>query len=127
MSALGPDHVTWHTLKLIINNEKYITHIVCLANICIDLLTWPSHFKESTSVIIPKPQKASYDSPKSFYPIYYDLITQVATLALRLEDRLRVRGKGMHNRLSIRRYSISTGAYILIVVQELGLQRLGKG
>jgi len=46
----------------------------------------------------------------------YNLITQVATLALRLEDGLRVGGKGMHNRLSIRRYSVSTGAYILIVV-----------
>jgi len=33
----------------------------------------------------------------------------------------------MHNRLSIRRYSVSTGAYILIVVQELGLQRVRKG
>jgi len=52
----------------------------------------------------------------------YNLITQVATLALRLEDGLRVREKGMHNKLSIRRYSISPRAYILIVVQELGLQ-----
>ena len=33
----------------------------------------------------------------------------------------------MHNRLSIRRYSVSTGAYILIVVQELGLQQVRKG
>jgi len=57
----------------------------------------------------------------------YDLITQVATLALRLEDELRVRGKGMHNGLSVRRYSVSTGAYILIVVQELGLQRVKRG
>jgi len=57
----------------------------------------------------------------------YDLITQVATLALRLEDGLRVKGKGMHNKLSIRRYSVSTGAYILIVVQDLGLQRVRKG
>jgi len=46
----------------------------------------------------------------------YNLMTQVATLALRLEDGLRVKGKEMHNRLSVRRYSISTGAYILIVV-----------
>jgi len=57
----------------------------------------------------------------------YNLITQVATLALRLEDELRVRGKGMHNRLSIRRYSVSTRAYILIVVQELGLQQVKRG
>jgi len=33
----------------------------------------------------------------------------------------------MHNRLSVRRYSVSTRAYILIVVQELGLQRVRKG
>ena len=33
----------------------------------------------------------------------------------------------MHNRLSIRRYSVSTGAYILIVVQQLGLQQVRKG
>ena len=30
----------------------------------------------------------------------------------------------MHNRLSVRRYNVSTGAYILFVVQELGLQRV---
>jgi len=49
-------------------------------------------------------------------------MTQVATLALRLEDRLRVKEKGMHNRLSIRRYNVFTGAYILVVLQELELQ-----
>jgi len=68
-SAPGPDHITWRTLKCIINNEQCITHIVRLANACINLSTWPSHFKESTSVIIPKPQKPSYDMPKSFRPI----------------------------------------------------------
>jgi len=33
----------------------------------------------------------------------------------------------MHNRLSVRRYNVCTGAYILVVLQELGLQRVGKG
>ena len=33
----------------------------------------------------------------------------------------------MHNRLSIRRYSVSPGAYILFVLQELGLQQVRKG
>ena len=33
----------------------------------------------------------------------------------------------MHNRLSVRRYSVSTGAYILFVVRELGLQRVREG
>ena len=30
---------------------------------------WPRHFKESTSVIIPKPNKPSYSTPKAFRPI----------------------------------------------------------
>jgi len=30
---------------------------------------WPAHFKESLSVIIPKPDKPSYATPKSFRPI----------------------------------------------------------
>jgi len=33
----------------------------------------------------------------------------------------------MHNRLGIKRYSVSTGAYILVVLQELGLQQVRKG
>jgi len=30
---------------------------------------WPRHFKESVSVIIPKPGKPAYDTPKAFRPI----------------------------------------------------------
>jgi hypothetical protein len=30
---------------------------------------WPTHFKESLSVIIPKPGKPSYSTPKAFRPI----------------------------------------------------------
>jgi len=32
----------------------------------------------------------------------------------------------MYNRLSVRRYSVSNGAYILIVVLELGLQQVKR-
>jgi hypothetical protein len=42
------------------------THI---ANACLSLGHWPSHFKESLSVIIPKPGKPTYSTPKSFRPI----------------------------------------------------------
>jgi hypothetical protein len=38
-------------------------------NACIRAGHWPNHFKESLSVIIPKPGKASYSTPKSFRPI----------------------------------------------------------
>ena len=36
---------------------------------CFELGYWPSHFKTSTSIIIPKPNKELYDSPKAFRPI----------------------------------------------------------
>jgi len=40
-----------------------------IANACIDLGYWPNHFKRSSTVIIPKPNKSSYDLSKSFRPI----------------------------------------------------------
>ena len=36
---------------------------------CFKLGSWLSHFKSSTSIIIPKPNKESYNSLKSFRPI----------------------------------------------------------
>ena len=30
---------------------------------------WPSYFKTSTMVIIPKPNKTTFNSPKLYYPI----------------------------------------------------------
>ena len=36
---------------------------------CIDLGHWPSYFKCFSMVIIPKPNKPTYDHPKSFHPI----------------------------------------------------------
>ena len=38
-------------------------------NTCIHLEHWPSHFKQSSTIIIPKPNKQTYDNPKSFHPI----------------------------------------------------------
>ena len=68
-STSSPDHVSWSTLKLLVRDKKGLSHIIWLANACINLSYWPSHFKESTSVIIPKLQKLSYDLPKAFRPI----------------------------------------------------------
>jgi len=48
-----------------------LENIVNIANICIDLGHWPTHFKISLSIIIPKPNKASYDFSKSFHPIVF--------------------------------------------------------
>ena len=47
----------------------YLQNIINIADACIDLEHWPSHFKMSLSIIIPKPNKVSYDTLKAFRPI----------------------------------------------------------
>jgi len=42
---------------------------MAIANACIELGHWPSHFKIFLTIIIPKPNKASYDLPKLFRSI----------------------------------------------------------
>ena len=69
VSAPGPDHITWRHLKLILANHSCAVGILSLANACLLLRHWPRHFKESVSVIIPKPGKPAYDTPKAFRPI----------------------------------------------------------
>ena len=69
VSAPGPDHITWRYLKSILADDICAFGILSLANSCITLRHWPRHFKESVSVIIPKPGKLAYDAPKAFQPI----------------------------------------------------------
>ena len=67
--APGPDYITWWYLKVILSNNTYAIGILSLANACLLLHYWPRHFKETVSVIIPKPGKPAYDTPKAFRPI----------------------------------------------------------
>ena len=69
VSAPGPDHITWCYLKSILANNICASGILSLAKSCITLRYWPRHFKESVSIIIPKPGKPAYDTPKAFRPI----------------------------------------------------------
>jgi len=46
-----------------------MTNIVNIANTYINLSYWPTHFKKSFSIIIPKLNKLSYDTPRSFWSI----------------------------------------------------------
>ena len=46
-----------------------LSNIVSIANACIELGHQLSHFKISSTIVIPKPNKASYDLSKSFRPI----------------------------------------------------------
>jgi len=63
----GLDKLSWRHIKQIVKNEEYIIKLINIANTYIDLGHWPSHFKVLTIIIISKPNKASYDSPKSFH------------------------------------------------------------
>ena len=63
------DKLSWRHLKSILSNEVCITKVIKIANAYINLGYWPNHFKLSSTVITPKPNKPSYDLPKSFRPI----------------------------------------------------------
>jgi len=68
-SSPGPDHITWVHLKAMLENKKLVQLLVTLADACICVGHWPKHFKDSISVIIPKPGQPTYSTPKSFRPI----------------------------------------------------------
>jgi len=68
-SAPDSDKLSWNHLKIILKDDDCLNFIVNIANACIEVEYWPSHFKRSTMVIIPKPNKKVYNSPKAFKPI----------------------------------------------------------
>jgi len=68
-SAPGPNKLSWHYLKFIVNQDECLTNIINIANACFDLGHWPNYFKYSSTIIISKPNKTSYDQAKSYRPI----------------------------------------------------------
>ena len=69
LSTSGLDKLSWNHLKSILKHDNWLSNIITIANAYIDLEYWPNHFKRSSTVIISKPNKSSYDLPKSFKPI----------------------------------------------------------
>ena len=69
ISAPGPDKLTWRHWKLIIKDDMCLSKVINIADTCISLSYWPNYFKVSTTVVIPKPNKLSYDNLKVFRPI----------------------------------------------------------
>jgi hypothetical protein len=65
-SAPGPDHITWSHLKLLLADVETCVKVVDLANACFEQGHWPTFFKDSSLVIIPKLGKLSYAAPKAF-------------------------------------------------------------
>ena len=54
---------------MIVKDDIYLKNLVNIANMYINLGYWPLYFKMLMSIIISRPNKASYDSPKIFQPI----------------------------------------------------------
>ena len=61
--------MSWSHLKIILKDDECLNIIIHITNTYIEVGYWPLHFKRFTMVIIPKPNKKSYDSSKSFRPI----------------------------------------------------------
>jgi len=69
LSTSGSNKLAWRHLKHVLKDKLCLKSIINIANTCLDISYWPSYFKTSTTIIILKPNKASYDMPKSFGPI----------------------------------------------------------
>jgi len=67
--TLGPDKLSWKHFKRIVKNDTCLNKLIDIANTYIDIDHWPLHFKVSTTIIIPKPNKNFYDSFKMYQPI----------------------------------------------------------
>jgi len=66
LSIGGPDKLSWKYLKRCVKDVTFLRKLIAIANTCIELGHWPSHFKVSTSIIIPKLNKKLYDFLKTF-------------------------------------------------------------
>jgi len=69
LSASGSDKLTWSHIKFISRHKDCISKFIDIANACIDLGYWLSHFKTSITVVIPKPNNMSFNSPKLYCSI----------------------------------------------------------
>ena len=68
-SMPGPDKLSWRHLKYIIKNKTCLKNIIIIANACFEIGYWPNHFKNLTTIVIPKPNKTLYNLLKFFRPI----------------------------------------------------------
>ena len=69
LSTPSLNELAWRYLKHILKDSTCLKNIINITNMCFKLGYWPSYFKTSTTIVILKPNKLSYDSHKSFRPI----------------------------------------------------------
>ena len=66
-----PNYISWCYFKILTADDKCVTNFINIANKCINLSYWLSHFKMSLLIIILKPNKVAYNSPKVFQLIIF--------------------------------------------------------
>jgi len=88
----SPDKLVWKHLKYILKDKSCLKNIINITNACIEIGYWLSHFKMLTTIIIPKPKKALYDSPKVF-----ELIVLLNTLGKLIEKVNRLQFHAISN------------------------------
>ena len=66
VSTSGSNKLSWRHLKIIMKDNMCLKRIIDIADACFELGYWPLYFKILTSIIIPKSNKESYNSPKLF-------------------------------------------------------------
>ena len=69
LSSPELDKLSWRHIKMIPQNKDCIFKLIDITDACINLGYWSNYFKTSTMVIIPKPNKLFYDTPKYFCSI----------------------------------------------------------
>ena len=69
MFTPGSDKLLWRHLKIVLKDKTCLRNIIAITNTCIELGHWLSHFKISLTIVISKPNKASYNLSRSFRPI----------------------------------------------------------
>ena len=63
------DKLSWRHLKRIVKDIACLNKFIDTTNAYINIGHWLSHFKVLTTIIIPKPNKKSYDSLKVYQSI----------------------------------------------------------
>ena len=68
-STSGLNKLSWRHLERIIKENICLKKFIDITNVYINLGHWPLHFKTLTTIVIPKPNKESYDTSKAYQPI----------------------------------------------------------
>jgi len=60
------DKLSWRHLKKIVKDIVCLNKFINITNTYIDIGHWLMHFKVLTTIVIPKPNKESYNSSKAY-------------------------------------------------------------